>query len=217
MKIIVFAGPNGSGKSSIINNVMNQSGFPDIYICPDIYAEQFSYITDIKERYKKSMELCSKLRQKCLDNEYSFAFETVLSRRDKLEFLKAAKEMGYDIQCVYVTTNSPQINIDRVRQRHETGGHDVPKDKIISRYQKSMSLLYELILISDEIKVYDNSGSHPMIVFSKNSDGHMFLLNKGYRNNWVNTYIYEPLKKLNLREYITDLDAVQTKQYLNSK
>ena len=35
----------------------------------------------------------------------------------------------------------PEINVYRVKQRFANGGHDVPEDKIISRYKKALDLL----------------------------------------------------------------------------
>lgn len=59
--------------------------------------------------------------------------------------LKKAKENGYFIKCFYVLTASPQINVYRVKVRKESGGHDVPKDKIISRYGRALNLIPELL------------------------------------------------------------------------
>ena len=45
-----------------------------------------------------------------------------------------AKEKGYFVRCYYVLTADPAINVLRVKSRVAAGGHDVPEDKIISRY-----------------------------------------------------------------------------------
>jgi predicted ABC-type ATPase len=88
----------------------------------------------------------------------SFSFETVMSSRDKIEFLGATRAAGYRNYLYYVATSDPQINIRRVRERVEQGGHDVPPDKIVSRYERSLSLLPEAIRLSDRAFIFDNSG-----------------------------------------------------------
>jgi predicted ABC-type ATPase len=55
-------------------------------------------------------------------------------------------------------TEDPEINVSRVQYRVATGGHSVPKDKIISRYYRSLSLLSQAVACSDRAYVFDNSG-----------------------------------------------------------
>ena len=42
--------------------------------------------------------------------------------------------------------------------RVQDGGHDVPADKIISRYERSLALLPEAVRLSDRAYLFDNSG-----------------------------------------------------------
>lgn len=51
----------------------------------------------------------------------------------KLEFLKQAKKSRFKIYLYFIATKNPAINIERVDNRVEEGGHSVPKDKIESR------------------------------------------------------------------------------------
>ena len=79
--------------------------------------------------------------------------------------------------------------------RVANGGHNVPKDKIYSRYEKTMNLLPQIIKYSDTIKVYDNSKTQPELVFSKDLDGKLLYYNKG----WVQEKIVKPLEKDGLK------------------
>jgi len=40
------------------------------------------------------------------------------------------------------------------------GGHDVPNDKIVARYYRSLNLLFDAIRLSDRAFVFDNSSPH---------------------------------------------------------
>ena len=106
------------------------------------------------------------IREQCLSEGKDFTFETVLSTDRNLLLLKKAKEQGYFIKCFYILTSNPYINVQRVKVRHKTGGHDVPTDKIISRYYKSLDLLPKLVDVSDIIHVYDNT-ENPIRIFKK--------------------------------------------------
>lgn len=86
-----------------------------------------------------------------------FTFETVLSSNYKLELLERAKQEGYFIKCVFVLTNDPGINVERVRTRVAGGGHAVPTDKIIERYYKSLGNIKGLVELCDILHVYDNT------------------------------------------------------------
>jgi predicted ABC-type ATPase len=56
---------------------------------------------------------------------------------------------------VYV--NADEINVSRVQHRVATGGHPVPIDKIISRYERSLGLLSAAVACTDRAYVFDNS------------------------------------------------------------
>lgn len=57
----------------------------------------------------------------------------------------------------FVATSDPLINISRVSARVALGGHDVPHDKVISRYQRTISLLPSAIRAAHKTFVFDNS------------------------------------------------------------
>ena len=93
-----------------------------------------------------------------------FTFESVLSTDRNLKLLQEAKEQGYEIHAVFVLTNNPYINVKRVKSRVKAGGHDVPEEKTISRYEKSLRNLSRLIRIADHTRVIDNSGDKPHLI-----------------------------------------------------
>lgn len=97
------------------------------------------------------------LRRKLLERKISFTIETVMSSPDKVELLRTAQQAGYRTYLYYVATDDPAINISRVRNRVRLGGHDVPKDKIVSRYGRSLGLLMDAIAHTNRAYVFDNS------------------------------------------------------------
>ena len=94
-------------------------------------------------------------RYKSISNKKDFTFETVLSSEYKMDILRKAKEEGYFIKCVFVLTVDPYINVARVEARVAQGGHNVEKDKIVSRYSKSLANIKELLELCDILHVYD--------------------------------------------------------------
>ena len=159
--VLVFAGPNGSGKSTvtegfdIIGEYINADDIKKQQSCTDLEAAQYA----------------TTLREDAVKNRRDFTFETVLSSPRNVELLKSAKASGYRIEVVFVLTADPQINIARVENRVKNGGHDVPKDKIVSRYYKSINNLSELLKLADVMWVVDNSEEKAkLIIYSKDNN-----------------------------------------------
>lgn len=107
-----------------------------------------------------SMFIVEFLRAKFIEKKIAFSFETVMSHKSKLLLLKQAKEAGFQVILYFVTTESPEININRVKFRVQQGGHNVDEAKIRDRYYRSLELLYEAIKLSDLAYLFDNSGDN---------------------------------------------------------
>lgn len=97
------------------------------------------------------------LRKKLLQERRKFSFETVFSHHSKLEIMKEAVAAGYKVYLYFVSTESPEINKFRVEARKKQGGHDVPEDKIESRYYRSLDLLFEACQLAYQVFFFDNS------------------------------------------------------------
>lgn len=97
------------------------------------------------------------LRKKLLAERKKFSFETVFSHKSKLDIMREAASAGYKVYLYFVSTESPLINIFRVEAREKKGGHSVPRDKIVSRYYRSLELLYEASQHAYQAYFFDNS------------------------------------------------------------
>ncbi len=71
---------------------------------------------------------------------------------------------------LYILTADPIINVWRVKSRVASGGHDVPEDKIIARYDRALNLIKDLVKICDVCHIYDNSGCKPFRIFKKRKE-----------------------------------------------
>lgn len=158
--VFVFAGANGSGKSTMTDLIL-----PTLDGIRYINADNIKASSSLDEM--DAARLADSLKEECLLEGYSFAFETVLSTDRNLKLLERAKKQGYFIKVVYVITKNPDINKMRVLTREESGGHGVPEDKIVSRYYKSLDLMKRVIKVADICHIYDNSGIKPVRIFKK--------------------------------------------------
>ena len=157
--ILVMAGPNGSGKSTI-------TGFFELV---GTYTNADDMVAATGMSNEEAAVLADNKRYTSIENKEDFSFETVLSSHYKLDILKKAKAEGYFIKCIFVLTVNPDVNIARVTARVASGGHDVDKDKIRSRYYKALDNIKELIDICDVLHVYDNT-IEPVRIIRKHKD-----------------------------------------------
>lgn len=162
--ILVFAGPNGSGKSTITQ-------FFDII---GEYTNADDIVAATGMSNKEAAELVNKKRYTAIEEKRDFTFETVLSSHYNLDILKKAKENGYFIKCIFVLTVAPSVNVARVAARVASGGHGVDTDKIVSRYNKSLGNIKELLEICDIMHVYDNTFEPVRIIRKHKNDVSVF-------------------------------------------
>ena len=153
-RLLVFAGPNGSGKSTVTKGVP----IIGLYVNADEIKRQ-SGCSDLEAAQEAEM-----IRNSLLEARMDFTFETVLSTDRNLKLLRRAKDAGYQIHAVFVLTNDPKVNVQRVHDRVAAGGHDVPEDKIRSRYDLSLKNLSKLVRIADVTRIIDNSCEEPNLV-----------------------------------------------------
>ncbi|MCR5559335.1 MAG: zeta toxin family protein [Schwartzia sp.] len=157
--ILVIAGPNGSGKSTFtryFETIGEYTNADDVVAATGMDNEEAARLVD-KKRYDS------------ITNKKDFTFETVLSSEYKMKILRKAKEEGYFIKCIFVLTVDPRVNVARVQSRVAQGGHDVERGKIISRYEKSLGHIKELLEICDILHVYDNT-MNPFRIIRKHKE-----------------------------------------------
>ena len=128
------------------------------------------------------------IRHQLLKAKISFTFETVMSSRDKVEFLKKAQKAGYRTYLYFIATKDPIINISRVQNRVKKGGHPVPKEKIITRYFRSLKLLNEAVKYSNRAYIFDNS-SQERLWIAQVDNAKEFVFKSEVVPIWVKEYL----------------------------
>jgi len=168
LRVVVYAGPNGSGKTTMMEAVKKnglkidgQIVYPPIdEINPDRVAQQLGDIPEGPQRELAAQRKAVEMRNTLLEEGKPFSFETVMSHPSRINELQRLKLGNYAVMLTFITTNDPQKNVQRVAQRvrdKTTTGHDVPVDKIISRYERTLDLLPKAVEIADASYIYDNS------------------------------------------------------------
>lgn len=113
----------------------------------------------------------SLIREQLIASQTSFTFETVMSSEDKIQVMRAARDAGFKNYLYYIATDDPTINVQRVQNRVNIGGHPVPEDKICQRYYRSLELLVSAIKLTDRAFLFDNSGNEAIWIAEVTPEG----------------------------------------------
>ena len=146
--------------------------------------------SDIKINSYFASVISDFIRNKLLERNETFSFETVISSPDKIEFLKKANRSGYKTYVYFISTYDPGLNISRVKKRVRHGGHNVSEDKIRTRYYRSLDLMEEAIKNSWRAYVFDNSkeGGASVLVAEANDGDLKIKLPVNEIPEWFNKY-----------------------------
>jgi len=162
-QIIVIAGPNGAGKTTLAPSLLRDWLGLLEYVNADAIAQGLSAFQPEEVAFKAGRVMLGRLRELATKGE-NFAFETTLATRSYAPWLRELCQQGYRLHISFVWLRSPEMAIQRVRDRVVTGGHDIPEETIRRRYVKGVRNFFALYrpLASSWI-VYDNSSlSQPL-------------------------------------------------------
>lgn len=141
--------------------------------------------------------LADRARVTAVQGDKPFAFESVMSTPGKVALFDEARKNGFNVDLVFVTTASGEINKQRVQNRVAQGGHPVDVSKIGERYERAMDLLPLAVEKSSTAHIYDNSvhGKKPQLVAEKLPDGSMTYPLGDATPKWVNDRLRVPLEQ----------------------
>ena len=185
-RLIVVAGPNGSGKTSITEQLLRHAWMDGCeYVNPDNIARDVFGDWNAPEAVLSAAKKAAEIRNQCLAERRSLAFETVLSAPDKIEFIHDAKAAGFFVRLFFIGTDDPTINAKRIAKRVMQGGHDVPIPKIISRFYRSLANCAVVAKLADRVYLYDNSiDDVPARLLLRLTDGRP-IKSYGMLNDWA--------------------------------
>ncbi|MBL7881197.1 MAG: zeta toxin family protein [Chryseobacterium gambrini] len=151
----------------------------------DISIKENIIVDGEKETHSYEGALISAFIRHHLQKEgLDFCFETVMSHPSKIDEIIEAKKNGYKIYFYFICIDDPEVNVSRVENRVEKGGHDVSADKIESRYYNTLKNLISAIEESDKCYLFDNSGQEFRLIAKINDQGLLLEAEPDKLPNW---------------------------------
>jgi predicted ABC-type ATPase len=170
-RLRLIAGPNGSGKTTLANNVLIKD-HPKVrlgqYLNPDDIARHINLEPDVAA--KMAQQIAMGLREDWVEQKRTFTYESVMSHESHVDFVARARQQGFRTYLYFVCTNAADLNVSRVEQRVDLGGHDVPEEKIRERYQRSLLNLPKMLEQCHRAYFFDNSAKDMTLLGEMDGD-----------------------------------------------
>ena len=119
-----------------------------------------------------------------------FGFETTLSGKTYVRFLRELKNKGYRIHLFFLWIRSIKLAVERIKTRVRNGGHDIPESIVHHRFDRSLGNFFEYYQpLAESWTIFDNSGETPRMIAFKESgklevlDSDLFSVLLKYGNN----------------------------------
>jgi len=149
--VVAIAGPNGAGKSTFYFSHLERAGLR--FVNADVLARELDL-----EAYAAA-EMAGVIRGQLVRDGESFVFETVFSDPvgEKVAFLQKAAASGYGVVLCFIGIADADMSDQRVAMRVSQGGHDVPPEKLVSRFPRALANLVRATRVLPHVLVFDNA------------------------------------------------------------
>ena len=165
-QIIIIAGPNGAGKSTVAPFLLRDRFGVMNYVNADTIANGLAAFAPEKFAVEAGRIMLKQLHE-LAERQADFAFESTLASRFHANWLRKLDQQGYIFHLFFLWLRSPEIAIQRVKERVRMGGHSIPEEVIRRRYTKGIKNFFDLYQpLAQTWAVYDNSSSNGMILLA---------------------------------------------------
>ncbi len=187
--LYIIAGCNGAGKTTASYTVL-----PEILDCKEfVNADEIAKGLSPFNPSSVAIEagrLMLKRIMELLSAGVTFSVETTLSTRSYINLIKQAQDQNYTVSLIYFWLNTPELAIERVKQRVANGGHNVPPSIIRRRYYSGLDNFFKIYMSCVDYWMLADNSSTPRIIVAD-------AFKKG-----ENPHIYEPELYKRIKNYV---------------
>lgn len=157
MNLYIIAGCNGAGKTTASFTVLPEMLGCREFVNADEIAAGLSPFNPEGVAIQAGRLMIDRIIY-LLKEGQTFAFETTLATRSYVKLIKQAQKRGYFVTLLFFLLSTPEQAVARVAKRVAMGGHNIPKDVILRRYDAGLSNLFQLYMpVVNSWSLYDNS------------------------------------------------------------
>jgi len=182
--VYIIAGPNGSGKTTFATNFLPQYAKCPNFVNADLIAQGLSPFSPGAAAIKAGKLVLEQIHD-FAKNGVDFAFETTLAGRLHVKVLTSLKAKGYKTCLFFLWIPNTDLAISRIKNRVAQGGHDVPIQDVLRRFDRSISNFFRLYQpILDSWILFNNAAPVPVLIAEK-KNGKIAIVDESLYNHIV--------------------------------
>jgi predicted ABC-type ATPase len=175
--VYIIAGPNGSGKTTFAKKFLPDYAKCQNFVNADLIAQGLSPFSPRAAAIKAGRLVLEQVH-KLADKNVDFAFETTLSGKSYVAFLKELKERSYSINIFFLWIPNTELALSRIKDRVLAGGHDVPVADVKRRFYRGVyNFLTYYMKLADTWLLFNNADAIPRLI-AKEKDGKTEVIDK---------------------------------------
>jgi predicted ABC-type ATPase len=158
--LYIIAGCNGAGKTTASMTVLPEILHCYEFVNADEIARGLSPFQPEKVAIEAGRIMLNRLNQ-LIESGVDFAFETTLSTKSYVSYIKKAKESGYKVTLIFIFLKSDTLAKLRVKARVSRGGHNIEENVVERRYKAGLKNFFQLYMpVCDFWLLVDNSSEN---------------------------------------------------------
>lgn len=155
--LYIIAGCNGAGKTTASMTILPKSLLIKEFVNADEIAKGLSPLNPEGVAIEAGRLMLERIDY-LLDKGESFSIETTLATRSYVNLVRRARRLDYIVHIIFFWLETPQLAINRVAERVQKGGHNIPREVILRRYHAGLRNLFTIFMQEVDIwTIYDNS------------------------------------------------------------
>lgn len=187
-KLFIISGCNGAGKTTASYTILPEFLECREFVNSDEFAKFLSPFDPSTASVGASRLMVNKIHY-LMSRGVTFSVETTLATRSLLGIIRAAKSQGYEIVLMYFWLSSPELAIARVRDRVQSGGHNIPDDVVRRRYYMGLRYLFDTYIPECERWILVDNSNSPFstvaegigqVKFIKDNDKYALIWNQAH-------------------------------------
>ena len=162
--VYIIAGPNGAGKTTFAKQYLPLYAKCKNFVNADLIAQGLAPFAPESAGIKAGRLVLEQVHT-LADQKVNFAFESTLSGKSYLTFLKNLKSKTYTIHIFFLWIPDVNLSLARIKERVAEGGHHVPAKDVRRRFDKSLYNFFNYYkLLADYWSILDNSAIVPRLI-----------------------------------------------------
>ncbi len=183
-RLFIISGCNGSGKTTASYSLLPEMLECNEFVNSDEFAKSLSPFDPSSASVSASRYMLMKINY-LLEQKADFSIETTLATRSFVGIIRDAHERGYSVTILYFWLNSPELAIQRVRNRVSEGGHNIPEPVIRRRYVMGLQYFFDTYRdLCDRWVLADNSKTPFTVVAEGTKDSIHIRDEEKYKLIW---------------------------------